>query len=237
MRGKETMGRSLTHDEAKAVYDRIGSLLDAEFFMERRVYDELINHSRFEEARAVFEFGPGTGRLAEILLRDYLPPEATYLGVDVSPRMVRLARERLRKWEGRAEVRRTEGSVALGVPDGRFDRFVSCYVLELLAPNDLDALLSEARRILVAGGFLCIASMTSGTGPGSRLVADLWSRLHAVNPKFVGGCRPIELARLLDSDAWRIVHRAVVCQPGIRSEVVVAAPRPTALRASLGAAC
>lgn len=216
------------------MYDRLGFLLDAEFLMERRVYDELIARSRFGEAHAVLEFGPGTGRLAEILLRDHLPPEATYLGLDVSSGMVRRARERLRAWKGRAEVRRTEGSVRLEVPDGRFDRFVACYVLELLSSEDRTALLSEARRALVPGGLLCVASMTSGADPASRLVADLWSRVHAANPKLIGGCHPIQLARALDSGSWGVVRRSIVPLPGVRTEVVVAAPRSPEPRASTG---
>ena len=53
------------------------------------------------------------------------------MGIDVSPTMVALARARLRSYSDRAEVRLSDGAVTIGEPAGRFDRFVSTYVLDL----------------------------------------------------------------------------------------------------------
>jgi SAM-dependent methyltransferase len=52
----------------------------------------------------VFEFGVGTGRFAENLLRNYLSPDCRYFGIDVSLAMIEIAGDRLRPWSDRASV-------------------------------------------------------------------------------------------------------------------------------------
>ena len=52
----------LSRQEARAVYDRIGAWQDTQAFYEGPALDALIAHGSFEDARAVFEVGCGTGR-------------------------------------------------------------------------------------------------------------------------------------------------------------------------------
>jgi ubiquinone/menaquinone biosynthesis C-methylase UbiE len=177
------------------------------------------------EARSVFEFGTGTGRLAERLLRSHLPGSARYRGVDVSSTMVALARARLARWHDRAVVEQSDGSPRVAGVERGFDRFVSTYVLDLLSSADIVAVLLEAHRLLSDDGLLCLASATHGRTRLERVVMGAASRLHALSPAFVGGCRAIDLASYLEASRWRVVHRRVTSKWGIPSEVVVAAPR------------
>src|SRR5262249_55091134 len=82
----------------------------------------------------------------------HLPGDATYVGVDVSPRMVGLATDRLRRWSDRATVALVEGGRGLPATDGSADRFVANYVFDLLSPEGTVASLAEARRVLAPGG-------------------------------------------------------------------------------------
>jgi SAM-dependent methyltransferase len=113
-------------------------------------------------ARSVFEFGCGTCALASKLLQRQLPADARYVGLDISSTMVSLAQERLKPWSERARVQQSDGSPRISEPDCSFDRFVSTYVFDLLAPGFIDRLLSEAQRLLMPGGKLCLVSMTFG---------------------------------------------------------------------------
>jgi ubiquinone/menaquinone biosynthesis C-methylase UbiE len=212
----------LTPEEARRLYDRSGLWREAQAFYVRRALDELIARGGFEQAASVFEFGCGTGLFAERLLAQHLPERSRYLGIDVSPNRVRRARERLRRWEGRAEVRVSDGSVLLPVGDCEFDRFVSNYVLDLLRPEDVRALLREAHRILVADGRLCVSGLSSGTGLLSRVVMLAWEGAWSMRPEIVGGCRPIELAKDLAAEKWRLEQRSVVRSFGVTSEIVIA---------------
>lgn len=218
------MARTLAHGEARRVYDRIGRWQDRQGWYEDRALEALLRHGDFARARAVVELGCGTGQLAVRLLRDHLPAEATYLGLDVSDTMVRLAGERLQPWAGRAQVRRTAGDVALPEPAHRFDRYLATYVLDLLDEADMRTALAEAHRVLRPGGRLCLASLTEGRRGVARWVTALWRGVYGLNPRWVGGCRPIRLLDRLPGDRWRLLHHEVVSAWGISSEVVVAEP-------------
>ena len=218
--------RTLSRAAARRVYDRIGSFQDRQLFYEGPPLADLCAHARFEEARAVVEFGCGTGRFAAELLAGRLPAEARYVGVDQSATMVRLARERIAPFGARAEIRQSDGAPALDLPDASCDRFVSTYVLDLLSVEDVRAVLAEARRLLEPGGLLCLAGLTPGETPAARATTWVWRRLHRLRPSLVGGCRPLALAGFLSEAEWALRHRRVLAPFSLASEVVVAARRP-----------
>lgn len=212
----------LSHEQARRVYDRIGARQDTQAFYEDRATEILVQHGRFETAHRVLEFGCGTGRFALRLLSHHLPGDARYRGLDLSPTMVRLAEERLAPFGSRAEVALTDGSPPVAEPAVSCDRFVSNYVLDLLSEDDIAAVVCEAHRILEPGGLLCVSSLSTGTGPFSRLMSRTWSRVHALRPALVGGCRPLDLLSWLPSELWRLRHHAKLTPFGVPSEVLVA---------------
>lgn len=217
-------GRALSRAGARAFYDRLGGWQDVQWY-ERRAMDLMVDAGDFRAARAVCEFGCGTGRLAARLLAGPLPPRAVYVAADQSRTMCRLAGARLGRFRGRAVVARTGGAPAVPVRDGAVDRFVAVYVLDLLSESDARAVLAEAARTLAAGGLLCLCALTPGVGPLSRAVVALWRAANRLNPLLTGGCRPLALTPLLAPEVWEVRLRRVVVSLGVPSEVVIAARR------------
>jgi ubiquinone/menaquinone biosynthesis C-methylase UbiE len=224
MSGSSSGEVTLSHSAARALYDRIGRWQDTQRFYEDHATNQLLAHAALQEARAVFEFGTGTGRLAERLLRSYLSPMATYQGVDISSTMVELARRRLASWHDRAVVQRSDGSPYITAPAHRFDRFLSTFVLDLLSRDDIAVVLGEAHRLLAPSGFLGLVSATHGVTRVERAVMGVAGLLHRLSPTLVGGCRALELHELMHPSRWRIVHREVTSKWGIPSEVLIATP-------------
>ena len=214
--------RYLDHRQARRIYDRIGRWQDTRPLSERRAMDEIAWRGDFYNAAAVLEFGCGTGRFATRLLETKLPAGAAYLGLDVSPTMVGLAREALALWGGRTRVELSDGSTTLPVADGEYDRLLSTYVLDLLSPSDSETLLDEAYRALRPRGLLALASLTPGSTPPSRALAGLWKGLWRIDPRVVGGCRPVELAALIAPERWRVRDRLTVTRSALSSEVLIA---------------
>ena len=214
--------RMLSKDEIRSFYDRFGKKQDWQRFYEGPAIRDLLAHGSFENARAVFELGCGTGALAESLLSRYLSKESTYLCFDLSSTMVSLAKTRLNKYDPRAEVRLTEGSTKLPLPDSRFDRFISNYVLDLLPPDEIEVVVREAHRVLAPEGRLCLISLTYGNTLASQVVIWLWRRVFAFRPALVGGCRPVKLFDFLSEKMWQVQHHNLVATFGIPSEVIVA---------------
>ena len=222
---REPKNRYLSPAGAKRFYDRLGSGQDWQRFYENPATSQLIAHAGFDSAHSVFEFGCGTGALAVGLVQHRLPADARYVGLDISSTMVSLARERLKPWSGRARVYQTDGSPRIPEPDNSFDRFVSTYVLDLLAPDFIEQLVPEAHRVLVPGGKLCLVSMTFGASPLARVVCWGWQRLWRLSPGIVGGCHPIELSDYLPSGAWKSNLQTKVTSWGVTSEVLVVSAR------------
>jgi SAM-dependent methyltransferase len=218
------LGFALVPQQARRVYDRIGPAQDWQRFYEDAATAELVAHASFGDARAVFELGCGTGRFAARLLADDLPPGATYSGVDVSPRMVALASERLAPWRDRATVGIADGTERVPVRDGAVDRFVSNYVFDLLCPEATRDTLDEAHRVLAPGGLLCVTGLTPAEDGLAQLVSRAWKSVWMRWPALVGGCRPIQLVDALDPARWDVRHRGVVVAWGMASEAVTARP-------------
>ena len=213
----------LTSGQAREFYDQFGAKQDKQWFYEGPAVTQALAHGAFQNAQSVFEFGCGTGHVAEILLQQYLPPAATYEGCDLSTAMINLTRQRLAKFGDRAKLSISDGKPRLpAVPTAQYDRFISNYVLDLLPPDDIGMLMEEAHRVLRPHGLACLVSLTFGVSLMSQSVIWLWQRLHAWRPQLVGGCRPVQLTEFVSPQRWRVGYREIVVAYGIPSEVVIA---------------
>ncbi|MCH8122773.1 MAG: class I SAM-dependent methyltransferase [Bacteroidetes bacterium] len=212
----------LSREEARHVYNRLGKRLDSQSFYENRALELIIKHGQFSRAQHVFEFGCGTGRFALKLFSEHVPGAAVYHGVDLSPTMVGLARDRLAEFGSRAKVSLSDGSPPVQELSEYYSHFVSTFVLDLLSKEDIALILRESHRMLKPGGLLCLSSLSAGSGTASRLVARLWTAAHVLSPALVGGCRPIELAGVLAPSEWRLRFHTHVSPFAIPLEVVVA---------------
>ena len=218
--------RVLTHKQAQAFYDWMGAKQDWQAFYEAEATHDLITHASFETAQAVFEFGCGTGMLAERVLTSHLSASARYVAVDSSTTMIRLAKTRLERFGSRVTVEQTNGPLQFEAASGSCDRFISTYVADLLSISDIAALFSEAHRLLIPGGCLCLVSLTHGTSTFSRLITSVWARVHRLAPTLVGGCRPLDLHALLSATCWHLEYAHTVAAFGIPSEIIIAKRQP-----------
>lgn len=212
----------MSYHKAREFYNRFGSKQDEQAWYEDKAINTLIGASRFSEAESIFEYGCGTGRFAEILFTQHLSKNATYFGIDISETMIELATERLSKFTPRVTLQLTEPPDMPSVENSGVDRFVSTYVLDLLSEADIGKSLVWASRVLRPNGLLCLAGITIGSGLISRMVMSAWRTVFAVNPGWVGGCRPVIIANRLKSTDWEIVFSDVIKSWGVASEVIVA---------------
>ena len=214
--------RTLSYEQAKRFYDHMAVIQDSQYFLERPALTDLVANLEPAGAEAWIEFGCGTGRFIEELFVRYLPPDACYVGFDISETMVKLALSRTARFGSRAAIRQTNGKMRVDLPDQTFDRFLSTYVLDLLSNEDIDSLLNEAHRVLRTGGLLGLVSQTKGSKGLSHFVMRTWERLYQLSPMATGGCRPITIRSLSENFRWRVRYRNVVSWFAIASEIVVA---------------
>jgi hypothetical protein len=111
------------------------------------------------------------------------------------------------------------------LPDHSIDCVVSAYVLDLLPEEDILQAISEARRMLIPGGKLCLVSLTQGVSFISRIFIAVWSAVFRFRPSLLGGCRPIQLNSFFGQDIWSIKYCNVVTRFGIPSEILITSPK------------
>jgi ubiquinone/menaquinone biosynthesis C-methylase UbiE len=212
--------RGLNRAQVVDFYDRFGAKQDKQKYYEDVALTELIRFAKFEQATAIVEFGCGTGRFAA----EILPlSRATYWGSDVSGTMIELSRNRLSKYGERITLWKSSGGTTLPLQNESCDRFVSSYVFDILSVDEIESVVREAKRVLEPHGLLCLTELTQGEGVFSKFVTAFWNLSFDLNPKWVGGCRPITLLQFLKE--WDVLHHSVVTAIGVSSEVVVAKKR------------
>lgn len=209
--------RGLSHAETEKFYDAFGARQDGAGYYEDVTLAELTRFAKFESATSIVEFGCGTGRFAKEVLSS---SAASYWGCDVSATMIALSRSRLAEFGERVTLWKSSGAMTLPLQDESCDRFVSNYVLDILSAQEIESVLGEAQRILKPNGLLCLTGLTFGEGLFSKVWTAFWNLRFDLNPKWVGGCRPVALTKFLDD--WELIHHNVVTVGGNSSEVVVA---------------
>lgn len=121
----------------------------------------------------VLDFGCGAGAYA-LPAAEMVGPEGVVYAVDCSPERI----EQLRRAAGEAEVARTQvmlgdGEVGIPLADGSCDVALLYDMLQNIEPDERDALLADARRVLRPGGVLSVYPMHLGA-------ADIRARAERV---------------------------------------------------------
>ena len=186
------------YDKAVGLSDEDGSYPFAGY---RAVLNAIYQDIRGDEkARSVLDVGIGTGTLAARLCGDGY----AVTGVDFSPRMLEIARERT---EGRARLLphdMHEGFPA-ALSGERFDRIVCTYALHHLTDDEKSAFLSSLVDHLTEGGRVLIGDVAFPTR------AALEACRHQAGDEF-------------DDEESYLVADELPSMPGIRATFTVMSP-------------
>ena len=178
-------------------YDLITRVLS--FGLDQRWKRRLIALAEIRPGSDVLDLACGTGDLAFAAARD----GAAVVGLDITPRMLALARGRP-EWTPR--VRLAAGDMTtLPLPSARFDVATTGYGLRNVP--DLPSALAEIRRVLRPGGRLCSLDFDR---PASTLVRGVYLTWLTA----VGSALGWLLHR--DADTYRYIPASIRRYPGAR---------------------
>jgi SAM-dependent methyltransferase len=140
------------------IWNRISQLylreIDARF---APVVENVVRRSELKAGQRVLDLGTGTGSVA-MRAAALVGPSGRVTGVDISPEMLAVTRQRLAE-SGQSNVDLREGRAEqLPAGDGTFDTLLAS--LSLMYVIDRGAAAREIRRVL---------------GPGGRFVAAVWA--------------------------------------------------------------
>ena len=208
---QETISRA----DARRVYNQLGRKLDHADRQEGRAKAAALALLGLAAGQQVLQVSVGTGG-EQATISQAVAPGGTVVGLDLARGLLELTRQR-------ADTPLCEGdAAALPFAAASFDRLFSAYMLDLLSMRDIPQVLAEFRRVLRPGGRLALVSLTEGVDVASRLFVASWKLGYQLDRERYGGCRPMELSRLVVQAGFGLEQRSVVVQRGFPSEIVVA---------------
>jgi len=188
--------------ETKAFYDKIS-----------HVYDLLAEHSEGPIRRAgleklsarpgekVLEIGFGTGHSLVSLAQSVGPTGKVY-GVDLSERMLDVAKDNLHKAGLADRVELTCGdAVQLAYPTDSLDAIFMSFTLELFDTPEIPKVLDECKRVLRRRGRIVVVAVSKEGEGGIILHVYEWSHRHFPN---LVDCRPIFVRQSMESAGFLI---------------------------------
>jgi len=141
--------------------------------------------------RTALDFGCGIGRLSQALADHF---DQVY-GVDISPKMIELAREHNRKG-ARVEYRCNQASDLSHFADGSIDMILSWITLQHMRPRYARRYIHEFLRVLAPGGLLLFQYPSKPIGLGVHL-ARWKALLSRPRPMYMNGMDREEVVELL----------------------------------------
>jgi ubiquinone/menaquinone biosynthesis C-methylase UbiE len=134
-----------------ARYDKLAADYDRRW---RRYVTRTLNFLRasidFDPSEAILDIGCGTGEFERLILTEC--PEQRMVGIDISEKMLRLARKKCSAYPTVTFLR--ANAAALPFPDQSFDLVVSASAFHYFDQPKVS--LEEMRRVLVPGGSVVI---------------------------------------------------------------------------------
>lgn len=199
----------------KQFYDRAARYYKWSTVFESAAKSSAIASLDISPGQKLLNIGLGTGAEQEVLSAG-LAPGGTAFGIDFSSGMLH---EASRNSGGR--LCQADASDLPFAP-GIFDRLYCAYVLDLVPDADIPTWLAGFRRVLKPGGKVVLLSLVEGVDRKSKLLVGTWKKLYSINPEICGGCRPLELMKFVTEAGFECIHRQIIVQLGLPSEVVVA---------------
>jgi len=215
---------SPTRTQTRANYDRLSRWYDLlSGGAERALREAGLRELGVCEGERVLEIGAGTGA-ALVELAQAAGPAGLAMGVDLSLGMcreteLRIADFRLRIGRPLNAAIVFGDAVHIPLAGGILDAVFVSFTLELFDESDMRAVLAECRRVLRAGGRLCVVAMAVPDRPTPMTRLYAWA--HRRFPVAID-CRSIAVAQALAQGGFRAEGLARHSVWGLPVEIALA---------------
>lgn len=167
----------------------------------------------------ILEIGFGTGHCL-VALAGAASSSGKVYGIDISDRMLRIAKNRVQR-AGLANRVHLERGDAMQLPfkEEFFDAVFMSFTMELFHSTEIPILLSQCRRVLKHDGRICVVSLSKKEASGFIVKLYLWA-----HNRFPGAidCRPIYVQDDLEEAGFRTEEIFRRKKLGLPVEIVLA---------------
>lgn len=202
----------------RRIYDFVSSVYPAStFFFHSRAHACVLKHAGIRNGMRVLEVATGSGEMFRRLIK--ANPEGKTFGLDLSPNMAARTQHRARRDFPKAQSHCGAVDVrSMPFQNASFDAVVCCYLLELLAHDDIRLTLREIRRVLRAGGTFSLVVI----GQNAEFFNRLYDIAGTAVPAFWGRQIDHEVPNLIEESGMKIEVTQSVRQSGYPSRVLIA---------------
>jgi ubiquinone/menaquinone biosynthesis C-methylase UbiE len=213
----ERMPRTIA-GRTRRIYDAVASIYPAStFFFHSRAHACALQHAGIRNGMRVLEVATGSGEMFRRLIKSN--PEGKTFGLDLSPNMAARTQHRARREFPTAQSHCGAVDVrSMPFQNSSFDAVVCCYLLELLAHDDIRLTLREIRRVLRADGTFALVVI----GQNAKIFNRLYDVAGKLVPAFWGRQVDHAVPHLIEEAGMRIETTESVRQSGYPSRVLIA---------------
>ncbi len=205
-------------ERTRRVYDRLAPVYPVSTLLfHSRAHRRALECSGIRDGMRVLEVATGSGEMFRRLVN--ANRSGSTIGVDLSPNMAaRTQRHAHRKFPGSRANCQAVDARQMPFRDETFDVVVCCYLLELLAAEDITRTVEEFYRVLRRRGRLALVMI----GQNTALFNTIYKVLGSLAPAFWGRQVERRVPELIEACDFRIVRDQVVRQTLYPSRVLVA---------------
>lgn len=215
--GPHALRRTIA-DRTRVVYDRLALVYPiSTHLFHTRAHRCALEAAGIEDGMQVLEVATGSGELFRRVVK--ANRKGASVGVDLSPNMARRTHHQVRReFPDAAAYCQAVDARYMPFPGESFDMVFCCYLLELLAAEDILRALGEIRRVLRPEGKLALVCI----GQNVELFNRIYRVLGGLAPAFWGRQVAHHVPSLIEAAAFRIVKDRTVRQSFYPSRVLVA---------------
>jgi ubiquinone/menaquinone biosynthesis C-methylase UbiE len=205
-------------DKTRWVYDRVALFYPlSTFFFHSKAHARALEFSGIRDGMRVLEVATGSGEMFRRIVNRN--PSGHTVGFDLSPNMAAYTLRRIRRrWPDVSADCKAVDARFMPFRNHSFDAVVCCYLLELLAEEDILRTIHEIRRVLVDNGKLTLVLI----GQNTEFFNHLYRRVGSLVPAFWGRQVDARMTSVIQSNGFRITREQVVRQTFYPSRVLVA---------------
>ncbi len=213
----ERMPRTIA-ERTRRVYDGLASVYPlSTFFFHSKAHTCALRNSGIRNGMRVLEVATGSGEMFRRLARSN--PDGQTFGLDLSPNMAaRTVRQARREFPGTEAHCGAVDVRDLPFRDSSFDAVMCCYLLELLAREDIVRTLDEIRRVLRPGGTFSLVVI----GQNGPVFNRVYRVAGSVAPAFWGRQVEAGVPEMIRKAGFRILTDQFVRQGFYPSRVLTA---------------
>ncbi len=207
-------------ESARASYNRLSRWYDlVAGGTEKKYRDWGLEKLSARSGEKILEIGFGTGHCL-VALAKAVESLGRVTGLDLSDRMLVIARERLQRENlaERVDLHLGDAANLDFIEADSLDGIFMSFTLELFDNPEIPQVLQECHRILKSGGRLAVVSMTKTNPPG--LAVRLYEWFHEHMPDYAD-CRPIFARLALEQSGFTIQDVSLSSMWGLPVEIVL----------------